>query len=138
MHEIKIFRNRDSLSGIDKKDELIHLSFRPTLTDLKKIYEQSSVRLIQIPASLFETLSNEFFWVCCDLCKIRIAQGDFLGFRTDIQKITISAEEFEFMKICSNNKREWVDVKENLGNLFTNFSLSFIKQFYEIVSEKKK
>lgn len=130
--KIRVLRDRKSLENISINDEIIHLSFRPTIGDLKTLRLNSSIKILQIPPSFIDTLDSNFMWICCDLLNIRIAEGDFIGFRFDLNEIKIKEEDLKFLYEISKNT-EWPDAINFLSNRFDDFSPSFISKIFEMM-----
>lgn len=131
--KIKIIQERGNMQNINKKDELVYLSFRPSVSDLKILYEQSAVKIIQVRPSVYASLSPSFLWIC-DILKIKIAEGDIWGFRTDMQDwIEIPEDEILEMQELAHQNLVWDDAYLKLSDRFDNFTPSFMRALYEML-----
>ncbi len=113
---IRIVSSREEINTLEPSENLIHLAFRPSNTDIFSLVRTCpDVKAIHIPASYIRTISNSTRMLL-DIKRIALLEGDVWGHRKDINEYyEIIPEIFDHMKELKKEGLSEPDLLKKLG-----------------------
>lgn len=108
--KIRVVSSKDEISSLDKKEEMVHLTFRPSNKDIMILVNMCpKLRAIHISSSFMKTVS-ESTKMFLKMQNIALLEGDVWGHRKDINEYyEINPSFFEKVK---NMKKEGLSEEE--------------------------
>ncbi|WP_292471359.1 DUF1699 family protein [Methanolobus sp.] len=84
--KIRVVSSKDEINSLTDKEEMIHLAFRPSNTDILSLVSNCpSVKALHVPTSYIRTISNSTR-MFLEMQNIALLEGDVWGHRKDINE----------------------------------------------------
>ena len=84
--KIRVVSSKDEIDYLDSKEEMIHLAFRPSNTDILLLVTKCpGVKALHIPPSYMKSISNSTK-MFLEMKSIALLEGDVWGHRKDINE----------------------------------------------------
>jgi hypothetical protein len=84
--KIRVVSSKEEINTLEQNEEVIHLAFRPSNTDIfSLIMKCPKVKVLHIPSSYKKTISNSSI-VFLEMKGIELVEGDVWGHRKDINE----------------------------------------------------
>ncbi|MGP8321316.1 MAG: DUF1699 family protein [Methanosarcinaceae archaeon] len=89
--KIRVVSSRGEIPNLDQNENVIHLAFRPSNTDIFALVKACpKVEVIQLPGSYRRTISKSI-GMFMDMQNIKLIEGDVWGHRKDINEYYITS-----------------------------------------------
>ncbi len=113
---IRIVSSREEINRLEPSENLIHLAFRPSNTDIFSLVRTCpDVKAIHIPASYIRTISNSTRMLLY-MKGIALLEGYVWGHKKDINEYyDIKPEIFNYMKELKKEGLSEADLLKKLG-----------------------
>jgi len=94
--KIRVVSSKNEIGTVGKKEEFIHLTFRPSNKDIFLLVQRcKNIKAIHIPTSYKKTISNSTL-MFLEMQNITLMEGDVWGHRKDINEYyEIKSKVFE-------------------------------------------
>lgn len=114
--KIRIVSSKEEIKSLEPSEELIHLAFRPSNSDIFSLMQTCpDAKAIHIPASYIKTISDSTRRLL-DMKEIELLEGDVWGHRKDINEYyEIKPEVFDRMKELKKEGLSEGDIVNKLG-----------------------
>lgn len=90
--KMRIISSKDEINGLEEGEELVHLAFRPSNTDLLDIITKCKVlKAIHIPPSYKKTISKTAR-LLLQMQNVTLLEGDVWGHRKDINEYSVVSD----------------------------------------------
>ncbi|ADI73316.1 Protein of unknown function DUF1699 [Methanohalobium evestigatum Z-7303] len=132
--KIRVLSSKDEIENLDENEEMVHLAFRPSNTDIFSIVSKcTNLKALHIPSSYKRTLS-ESAKMFLDMQGINLLEGDVWGHRKDINEYSeVSDNIYNRIKELKDeglSDDEIVDKMKKETKLGPDFVEFLIKQKY--------
>ncbi len=96
--KIRVVSSKEEISNITDKEEMIHLSFRPSNTDIFTLIKKCpELKALHVPSSYIKTISRSAR-MFLEMQGIALVEGDVWGHRKDINEYSeVSESVYESM-----------------------------------------
>lgn len=102
--KIRVVSSKDEIENIDENEEIVHLAFRPSNTDIfSLVMKCPNLKALHIPSSYKRTISSSAK-MFLDMQSIGLLEGDVWGHRKDIN---------EYSEVSRNVYNKIKDLKES-------------------------
>lgn len=114
--KIRVVSSKDEIDTIDKKEEMVHLTFRPSNKDIMILANKCpKLKAIHIAGSFMKTIS-ESTKMFLKMQNVDLLEGDVWGHRKDINEYyEISPAFFEKIKKMRDEGMSDDEIAEHLG-----------------------
>ena len=102
--KIRVVSSKDEIENLDENEEVVHLAFRPSNTDIfSLVMKCPNLKALHIPSSYKRTISNSAK-MFLDMQGVGLLEGDVWGHRKDIN---------EYSEVSRNVYNRIKDLKES-------------------------
>lgn len=102
--KIRVVSSKDEIENLDENEEIVHLAFRPSNTDIfSLVMKCPNLKALHIPSSYKRTISSSAK-MFLDMQGIGLLEGDVWGHRKDIN---------EYSEVSKNVYNKIKDLKES-------------------------
>lgn len=125
--KIRVVSAKDEIENLDESEEIVHLAFRPSNTDIFTIVSKCpNLKALHLPSSYKKTLS-ESAKMFLEMQGVDLLEGDVWGHRKDINEY--SEVSRNVYKKIDELKEKGMDEEEIMDKMEkeTNLSSDFIK-----------
>ncbi|MBW6517819.1 MAG: DUF1699 family protein [ANME-2 cluster archaeon] len=115
--KIRVVSSKDEIDTLDEKEEMIHLTFRPSNKDIMVLANKcSNLKAIHIAGSFMKTVS-ESTRMFLEMKQISLLEGDVWGHRKDINEYyEVNPVFFEKVKTMRNEGLPEEKIVDKLQN----------------------
>lgn len=130
--KIRVVSTKDEIENLNGKDEIIHMAFRPSNTDVFSIVSHCpNLKALHLSKSYKRTLS-ESAKMFLDMQGIELLEGDVWGHRKDVNEYSEVSEnvynKIDELKDEGFSKNEILEQMKNETNLSPNFIKFLVEQ----------
>lgn len=101
--KIRVVSSKDEIENLDENEEIVHLAFRPSNTDIFTIVSKcANLKALHLPSSYKKTLSSSAK-MFLEMQGVDLLEGDVWGHRKDIN---------EYSEVSRNVYNKISDLKE--------------------------
>jgi hypothetical protein len=124
--KIRVVSSKEEINTLNPNEEIVHLAFRPSNTDILSLVMKSpQIKALHIPSSYIRTISNSVK-MYLQMQGIELLEGDVWGHRKDINEYSeVSQNVYDRMETYHKNGMPENDIVEKLVRE-TNLSPDFI------------
>ncbi|MDF1531474.1 MAG: DUF1699 family protein [ANME-2 cluster archaeon] len=115
--KIRVVSSKDEIDTLDEKEEMIHLTFRPSNKDIMVLASKcSNLKAIHIAGSFMKTVSDSTR-MFLEMKQISLLEGDVWGHRKDINEYyEVNPIFFEKVKTMRNEGLPEEKIVDKLQN----------------------
>lgn len=130
--KIRVLSSKDGIDNLDENEEIVHLAFRPSNTDIFTIVSKCpNLKALHLPSSYRKTLS-ESAKMFLDMQGVDLLEGDVWGHRKDIEEYSeISRNVYDKINELKDKglpEEEIIKKMEQETNLSSDFLEFLIEQ----------
>jgi len=113
--KIRVVSSKEEINNLDPNEEMVHLAFRPSNTDiLTLIMKCPQIKALHIPSSYKRTISNSVT-MYLKMKGIELLEGDVWGHRKDINEYSeVSPSVYDRIDQYKKNGMAEQDIVEKL------------------------
>lgn len=113
--KIRVVSSKEEINALDSNEEMVHLAFRPSNTDiLTLIMKCPQIKALHIPSSYKRTISNSVT-MYLKMKGIELLEGDVWGHRKDINEYSeVSPSVYDRIDQYKKNGMAEQDIVEKL------------------------
>ena len=113
--KIRVVSSKEEINTLNPNEEMVHLAFRPSNTDiLTLIMKCSQIKALHIPSSYRRTISNSVT-MYLKMKGIELLEGDVWGHRKDINEYSeVSPSVYDRIDQYQKNGMSEKDIVEKL------------------------
>ncbi len=113
--KIRVVSSKEEINTLDPNEEMVHLAFRPSNTDiLTLIMKCPHIKALHIPSSYMRTISNSVT-MYLKMKGIELLEGDVWGHRKDINEYSeVSPSVYDRIDQYQKNGMAEQDIVEKL------------------------
>lgn len=113
--KIRVVSSKEEINALDSNEEMVHLAFRPSNTDiLTLIMKCPQIKALHIPSSYKRTISNSVT-MYLKMKGIELLEGDVWGHRKDINEYSeVSPSVYDRIDQYQKNGMAEQDIVEKL------------------------
>lgn len=114
--KIRVVSSKKEIQDLNQDEQIVHLSFRPSNTDILSIVMKcQQVKALHIPSSYIKSISDSSR-MYLKMRDIELLQGDVWGHRKDINEYSeVSPSVYEQIKECHQRGMNEENIIEKLA-----------------------
>jgi hypothetical protein len=110
MMKIRIVSSKEDINDLTRNDQMIHLAFRASSTDMFKLLQSSPrLRAVQVPPSYYKNMPNTGR-TFLETQGVQIIEGDVWGHRKDIDEYYVVNDKI--IKRISDLRSDGLNIEE--------------------------
>lgn len=113
--KIRVISSKEEIDRLHKSEEMVHLSFRPSNTDILSIITKCpDLKALHVPSSYMRTISKSTQMIL-EMQSISLIEGDVWGHRKDINEYSeVSQDIYDMIDQCLEEGMPDKDIQEKI------------------------